>query len=401
MNVPTDLHPALRQTLGRLILRLLLGLALCLPLAGMAANPGKTVELYVRSGCPHCEAATAFLTRLAADDPELRLEIRDIRQDPQALARLNERWRQSGTRQPGVPSIWVEGQLLVGFDSPATTGEQIRAILAQRATPAVNEAQSACRIDLSSCPAASEDAFEIPWSGQKISVQEVGLPLFTLLIGLLDGFNPCSMWVLILMLSMLAAIGDRRRMLAVAGTFVLIEGVVYFGFMAAWLNLFLLIGISRPSEILIALLALVAGSLNLKDFFVFGHGPTLSIPTAAKPGIYARMRAILRAERLWPALTGAVLLAVLVQIVELLCTSGFPALYTRILTQYPLDRASYYGYLLLYNLMYMLDDILILGIGVITLSQKRLQEKEGKVLKLVSGLAMLGLGLYLLLPINS
>ncbi len=92
------------------------------------------------------------------------------------------------------------------------------------------------------------------------------------------------------------------------------------------------------------------------------------------------------------------MLALLVQIVELLCTSGFPALYTRMLTLRQFDTAGYYGYLQLYNLMYMLDDIVVLTIGVVTLSQRRLQEKEGRVLKLAAGLVMLGLGIYLLLP---
>jgi len=206
------------------------------------------------------------------------------------------------------------------------------------------------------------------------------------------------MWVLILMVSMLATLGDRRRMLAIAGTFVAIEGIAYFAFMAAWLNLFLLVGISRISEIAIGLVAILAGAIHLKDFVALGRGISLSIPAAAKPGIYARLRAILRAQRLWPALVGTVVLAVLVQIVELLCTSGFPALYTRILTLHQLDRPAYYGYLLLYNLMYMLDDIVVLAVGVVTLSQRRLQEKEGRLLKLVAGLVMLGLGIYLLVP---
>jgi hypothetical protein len=215
-------------------------------------------------------------------------------------------------------------------------------------------------------------------------------------MGLLDGFNPCSMWVLILMISLLAPMHDRRRMLAVAGTFVAVEGIAYFVFMAAWLNLFLLIGLSRLSEIVIAAIAILAGGINLKDFWAFGRGPSLSIPASAKPGIYARIRGILQAENLLAAIVGAVVLAVLVQVVEFLCTSGFPMLYTRILTLHQTGSLGYYSYLLLYNIAYMLDDIIVLGIGIITLSQRRLQEKEGRWLKLLSGLVMVGLGLYLL-----
>jgi len=190
---------------------------------------------------------------------------------------------------------------------------------------------------------------------------------------------------------------DRIRMFAIAGTFVAVEGLVYFIFMAAWLNLFLLIGLSRLSEIIIAAVALLAGLVNLKDFRFYGQGVSLSIPDTAKPGIYARIRQILQAKNLGGALIGAVLLAVLVQIVEFMCTSGFPALYTRILTLKQLSSMSYYGYLLLYNLAYMFDDIVILAIGIITLSQRRLQEKEGRWLKLISGLTMMGIGVYLLL----
>jgi hypothetical protein len=174
-----------------------------------------------------------------------------------------------------------------------------------------------------------------------------------------------------------------------------VEGIAYFVFMAAWLNLFLLIGLSRASELLIAAIAILAGGINLKDFWAFGQGISLSIPASAKPGIYARIRRILQAEDLAGAIIGVVILAVLVQIVEFLCTSGFPALYTRILTMHQLQAWEYYGYLLLYNIAYMVDDIVVLGIGVLTLSQHRLQENEGRWLKLISGLVMIGLGIYL------
>jgi hypothetical protein len=205
------------------------------------------------------------------------------------------------------------------------------------------------------------------------------------------------MWVLILILSMLAGLQNRLKMVLIAGTFVAVEGIAYFAFMTAWLNMFLLIGFSRASEVILGGIACVAGVINLKDFWAFGRGISLSIPQAARPGLYAKIRHILRAENLIGALVGTVVLAVFVQVVELLCTSGFPALYTRILTRQQLAQRTYYGYLLLYDIAYMLDDMLVLTIGVVTLSQHRLQEKEGRRLKLLSGVVMLGLGLYLLI----
>lgn len=381
-----------------LVFALLAGLFDC----GFAlATPGEIqqeIDIFVSEGCPHCAAEKVFLDELARERPSLRVTIIDVRRDADALARLRELSQTAGVARPGVPTTRIGSKLIVGFDTPETTGTQIRAAL-DHTGPAGSTGGATCGVaETNSCAAPQENAIAIPLISRRLSVADAGLPLFTVVIGLLDGFNPCSMWVLILLISMLATLGDRRRMLAIAGTFVAIQGIAYFAFMAAWLNLFLLVGISRISEIAIALFALIAGVINLKDFVAFGHGITLSIPTAAKPGIYARLRAILQAERLWLALIGTVVLAVLVQIVELLCTSGFPALYTRILTLHQFGKVTYYGYLLLYNLMYMLDDILVLAIGVVTLSQHRLQEKEGRLLKLVAGLVMLGLGIYLLVP---
>jgi glutaredoxin len=357
----------------------------------------QVIELYVSKGCPHCEAAQIFIAGLARERSDIQINLIEIQGDPQALERLQALSRAAGVAQPGVPTIRIGGKLIVGFDSVGTSGKRIRELLDKTVDADKTDLGTECGIEAKlTCEAPAEDAIEIPFTGQKITVDTVGLPLFTIMIGLLDGFNPCSMWVLILMVSMLASLRDRKKMLAIAGTFIAIEGIAYFAFMAAWLNLFIFIGLSRASEITIGLFAIAAAMVNFKDFLAFGRGITLSIPAAAKPGIYARLRTILHADRMWPALVGTAALAFLVQLVELLCTSGFPALYTRILTLHRLDNATYYGYLMLYNAMYMLDDIIVLGIGVATLSQRRLQEKEGRVLKLIAAITMLGLGIYLL-----
>ena len=366
------------------------------------------IEAFVREGCPHCGKAEEFLRKLQRGQPGLRVVIRDVTQEPAALERLKQIAEQLNVKSARVPAFAVGGQLILGFTDELSTGRLIRDALAQQGTAQTHAADdtSSCEAEDSfSCgpdsppPAASQqpESFAIDFLGHTLTLDQVGLPLFTLAMGLLDGFNPCSMWVLLLMISLLAPMNNRLRMFAVAGTFVAVEGIAYFVFMAAWLNLFLFIGLSRASELAIAGIALLAGAINLKDFFAYGWGVSLSIPAAAKPGIYARIRAILQARNLAGAMLGAVVLAVLVQIVEFLCTSGFPALFTRILTLKEPGAFGYYAYLLLYNLAYMLDDIIVLSIGVITLSQRRLQEKEGRWLKLLSGVAMVGLGVYLLL----
>jgi len=367
-----------------------------------AASDPITLEAFVREGCPHCAKAEEFLAQLQKERPALKVTVRDVQKEPAALERLKQLAREQHAGAVRVPAIYVGGQLIIGYSDEASTDKLIRSALAGQVSKG-SDTGSACEAEESlSCPqggaaaAPEPEPFEISFLGRTLTLDDVGLPAFTLAMGTLDGFNPCSMWVLLLMISLLAPLNDRRRMFAIAGTFVLIQGIAYFLFMAAWLNLFLVIGLSRASQLIIAAIAIFAGVVNIKDFFAFNVGFSLSIPEKAKPGIYSRMRSILHAESLAAAIVGAIILAILVQIVEFLCTSGFPALFTRILTLRALDTAAYYSYLLLYIAAYMLDDIIILTIGVVMLSRHRLQEKEGRVLKLVSGLVMIGLGIYLI-----
>ncbi|MDP1902343.1 MAG: glutaredoxin domain-containing protein [Rubrivivax sp.] len=368
--------------------------------SALAPTPLQTLEVFVREGCPHCAKAEVFLQALAHERPDLHIVIRDVSKEPAAMQRLQDLARQLNSGAARVPAFHVGGQMLFGYSEEAATDRLIRSVLQGQAVAAGAHAAAAdlscAAMEGSTCRSEeAADAYQVTMFGHTVTLDDVGLPAFTVAMGLLDGLNPCSMWVLILMISLLSTLNDRRRMLAIAGTFVLVEGIAYFVFMAAWLNLFLLIGLSRASQLLIAAVAIVAGLIHMKDFWAPGMGVSLSIPDKQKPGIYARMRAILHARSLPAAIVGVVVLALLVQVVEFLCTSGFPALFTRILTLRGLDTASYYGYLLLYNAAYMLDDVIVLTIGVVTLSHRRLQEKEGRWLKLISGLVMVGLGLYL------
>lgn len=225
-----------------------------------------------------------------------------------------------------------------------------------------------------------------------IRVEDYGLPAFTIVIGLIDGFNPCAMWVLIFLLSILVNIRDRKKILAIAGVFVLVSGLAYFSFMAAWLSVFSFVGLMRPVQIGLGLLALFIGIVNVKDFFAFHQGLSLSIPKSARPKLYRRMQNIVKANYLGAAVAGAVVLAVIVNVIELLCTAGLPALYTQILTLHQLSPAANYGYLGLYILAYMADDTMMIGIALVTLSNRRMQETEGRWLKLLSGVVILLLG---------
>ncbi|MET0514983.1 MAG: glutaredoxin, partial [Nitrospiraceae bacterium] len=260
------------------------------------------LEVFVREGCPHCAAAKKFLADLKQQRPALRILLRDVAADPAALSRLAELGSRFKVQSIGVPAFYAGGELIIGYGGAATTGARITGLLDQtHADGPLSAPSDACRPSRAcdepapSLSRTADDRIEIPWLGP-LSVRQIGLPAFTVLIGLLDGFNPCAMWVLLFLLSLLVNLRDRAKMALIAGTFVLMSGIVYFAFMTAWLNVFLLVGLSRVVQVTLGLVAVLIGTVHIKDFFALGSGLSFSIPESAKPGLYTRMRRILEAE---------------------------------------------------------------------------------------------------------
>lgn len=363
----------------------LLPMAAPAPAAAQGAPTGAgELQVFVREGCPHCAAAKAFLPSLVRQRPGLQVRLRDVGNDPLARAELLRLSQERGIQAPGVPTFVYGGRVLVGFDSAGGRGQELLALI----DPQMPEGDPESL--------AEPDRVRLGPLGS-ISAAGLGLPLFTLVMGLLDGFNPCAMWVLLFLLSLLVHWRDRRRMALVAGTFVLVSGAVYYAFMAAWLNVFLLLGWSTGLRWVLAGLALTVGGVNVRDVLRQDSHFTLSIPAEAKPGLYARMRGVMQSRSLLPALAGVAALAVVVNTVELLCTAGLPAIYTAVLSQQNLTPAAHYAYLGLYIVGYIADDSLMVGAAVFALSSNRLTETGGRWLKLISGAVMLVLGAGLLL----
>ena len=352
-------------------------------------------EVFVREGCGRCTRAKAWLAGVRDRYPGLEIALCDLTHDPGARALLAELVRVHKVAAASVPVFHFGGRLEVGFDRAETTGRRLEAILDGWTCPCPAKIDGSDDDAFAVESDRAETAIDLPLLG-RVDPATLGMPVFTVAVGLVDGFNPCAMWVLLLLLAVLVNLQDRTRMLAIAGTFVVVSGAAYFAFMAAWLNVFAWIGYLRPVQVVLGLTAVAIGLLHVKDFCV-GSGPSLSIPAAAKPGIYARIRQVVTAENLPAALAAAFTLAVLVNVVELLCTAGLPALYTNVLAQRGYGVAARYGYLGLYIAAYMFDDAIMVGIAVATLSRLKLQEAGGRCLKLVSGAVILGLGLVMLL----
>ncbi|MCU7905871.1 MAG: hypothetical protein KZQ76_08425 [Candidatus Thiodiazotropha sp. (ex Epidulcina cf. delphinae)] len=349
--------------------------------------------------CPHCQDARPHVEALPEALPWLRLHSLKLEGHPEHVAHYKFLAGRVGGEARSVPAMLFCTQMMVGWESFETTGKRLREGLMDcyaRLAAGVEMAPDNPK-PLENQPAPRQQGVSpiiLPIVGE-VDIQAWSLPAFTLVLAGLDSFNPCAFFVLLFLLSLLVHAGSRGRMLAVGGLFIAVSGLVYFLSMAAWLNLFSLVGHLYWVTLGAGLLALAIGVFNVKDYFLFQQGPSLSIPAKAKPKLFARMRDVVSAGSMPAMLAAAALLAVIANLYELLCTAGFPMVYTRVLTLSALPVPSYYRYLALYNLIYILPLLTIMLVFVFTLGSRKLRESEGRVLKLLSGLMMLGLGAVL------
>jgi hypothetical protein len=378
---------------------------------GTAADGTPTVRLYYffSPTCPHCQAAKPFLAELERDNPWLEVKRYSVKDH-----RGNSRFYFDTAKSLGVEALSTPGfvfcrQVVIGYDSAETTGKQLADALTgcherlladpgalDTATAGANADSSGAGTPVSSAEERAGTTVNLPFAGT-VDAKALSLPVLTVVLAGMDAFNPCAFFVLLFLLSLLVHAKSRTRMAIVGGTFVLFSGLVYFVFMAAWLNVFLIAGELRVITFVAGLIALLVAVLNIKDYFWFKAGPSLSIPDAAKPGLFKRMREVVTEGNMGPMLVGTVLLAIVANSYELLCTAGFPMVYTLTLTKgHDLATWQYYAWLAAYNVIYVIPLLAIVVVFTKTMGARKLSEAEGRVLKLISGFMMLGFALVLL-----
>ena len=341
--------------------------------------------------CPHCRKAKPFLRDLQRDLPWLHVRSGNIT-EPSAVEMYALMARLLNVNAGSVPAFFFCGDVLVGFGSNETTGVEIR----RKLVACHNERIG--RHDTKPLPNTEKQDINVavPILGN-VSADAFSLPLFTVMIAGLDAFNPCAFFVLLFLLSLLVHAPSRFRMALIGCFFVVTSGVVYFLSMAAWLNVFLLAGEMRWMTAVAAIVAIVLALLNIKDFLGIKRGFSLSMSTTAQADLFERIRNLLRAASLPTMLGGTVALAMAANLYELVCTSGLPMVFSRVLTLNALSTGTYYLYLALYNAIYVVPLAAIVAVFVVTLGSRKLQEHEGRILKLMSGTMMLGLGIALLI----
>jgi len=342
--------------------------------------------------CGHCLQALPFLTELAEENNEIVLHSFQLIGQQENIRRYQIMAQQLGRTASSVPAIMFCNSMRVGFDvehSPLQLREEIdvcRRHLKQHGN-----------LESLSYETDKQALFQIPFIGEVNPNDIDSLPLITLLLASIDSFNPCAFFVLMFLLSMMLHTHSRGRMLLIGGVFVFVSGLMYFLFMTAWLNLFQAIGQLNVITMIAGAVALAIGLVNVKDFFWFKRGVSLTISETAKQSLFKRMRGLLNTRSTSGVLLATIGLALFANLYEFLCTAGFPMVYTRLLTLSGMPDWKYYLYLLFYNLIYIVPLLTIVIIFAWSLGARKLQQSEGRQLKLISGVMMSSLGVILLL----
>ena len=231
----------------------------------------------------------------------------------------------------------------------------------------------------------------------EIDIKTWSLPLLTIVIGTIDGFNPCAMWVLLFLISLLLGMKDKKRMWILGSSFIVASALVYFLFLAAWLNLFLFLGFIVWVRYAIGAVAVGSGIYHLKEWWSNRNATCRAVNETKREKIMSSLRKVTEQKMFWLALVGIISIAMAVNLVELVCSAGLPAIYTHILSSSSLSTPFYYLYLLLYILFYMIDDLIVFIIAMTTLQAFGISKKYTHWANLAGGIIILILGILLIL----
>ena len=362
-----------------------------------------TVYFFRGDGCPHCAAEAIFLEKLQPEFPSLTVRDFEIWYNAKNAALAGTVAQAMGVRSGGVPLTFIGERVINGYLNDQTSGADIRRAVEYYAAVGdpdpvgalIAPQQTVLGSDYGRDENTRQQTLDVPLFGH-LELQKMSLVALTAVIGIVDGFNPCAMWVLLFLISMLLGMKNRRRQWLIGSVFIFVSGFVYFLFMAAWLNIFLFIGFLFWIRLLIGTVAIGSGIYQSREFFVRKDGACAVASETKRQKISARIRKIVQEQSLWLALVGVAVLAVAVNMVELVCSAGLPAIYTSVLSAAHLANWQYYGYLVFYIILYMLDDAVIFIIAMLTLQLVGVTKKYVRAANLVGGIIILILGILLI-----
>lgn len=394
--------------------------------AAAFANPnrdeaGTVIYFFWGDGCPHCEDEKEYLAKLLEKYPQVELKDYEVWYDQNNQDLLMNIAENMGFDARGVPLTIIGEQYWIGFRE--SYGVEFEAALnycleniceppagfnMAAATAVPDSLQIPPQNPTPAGPTVttppvvpeiiknSDQTITLPLIGE-VNLGEQSLAISTLIIGFVDGFNPCSLWVLSVLLALTLTSGSRTKIITVGITFLIVTTIVYSLFILGVFTLFSYIGYLKWIQAIVALIAIGFGLINMKDYLWFKEGVSFTISDKHKSKLYQNMRStVITPRSLIGLISTTAALAVGVSLIEFSCTAGFPVIWSNIMIANNVKGFYFAGLLGLYMLIYLLDEIAVFAAATITMKAARVEEKHGRLLKLVSGTIMLALGIVML-----
>lgn len=362
-------------------------------------NAQEEVDIYLfwGDGCPHCAHEKEFLNELEKEDENLNVHLYEVWNDEDNAELMEQVKTSFGIEATSsVPFTVIGNQVFSGYSD--SIGSQIESALDKCYENGCEDVvaqimnDNDIKIENSS---SLDDEVDIPLLGN-VNVKEASLPLIALVIGLVDGFNPCAMWILLFLISMLLGMKNKKRMWALGITFLVASSIVYLLFMVAWLGITLKISQVLIVRIIIAVIALIGGIVNFRSYFKANDSGCEVVDDRKRKKIIDKIKKIIHEKSFILAILGVIALAFTVNLIELACSAGLPLLFTQILALNDLSNVQYIVYILIYIFFFLLDDLIVFIVAMVTLQVTGITTKYNKVSHLIGGVLMILIGLLLI-----
>ena len=384
------------------LLLFLLTIALFIPFS-VKAEEKLNIYLFYGDGCPHCAEEETFFDSYLQKEGNINLvryEVWHSKENRDLWVKVQEKLNNHAN---GVPYLIIGKKVVVGY-MDGVTDETIKNYIKdykkeKKPYDVINVIENKQKTDkIVGTNEKVDETVTVPLLG-KVKAREVSLPLLSVILGFVDGFNPCAMWILLFLITMLINTKDRKKMWILGLTFILTSGVVYLLFMLTWLNLAMFISKVVLIRVLIALVSFVVGFINLKKFYdsTKKDDGCDVVDKKNRKEIMNKIMKIMKEKSFILAIGGIMLLAASVNIIELMCSIGLPLLFTQILAMNNLSIGSYALYMFIYIFFFLIDDIIVFIIAMTTFKVTGISTKYNKYSHLIAGIVIFLIGLLLLI----
>lgn len=364
----------------------------------------KQLDLYLfyGDGCPHCKALEEYLDDYLKDKDNIKLHEYEIWYSEENQNLFKKVQNAMNIKANGIPYLVIGEDVVQGFIENYTE-EKINGYIKYYQNKDYNDKAGVAlglkeeTLNNSAIKKDKDTKYEVPILG-KIDAKKVSLPLLAVVIGAVDGFNPCAMWILLFLISMLLGMHDRKKMVILGLAFIFTSGLVYLLFMLSFLNIATFINNISILRLIISILALLFGLININSYFKSLKKDTGCevVDQTKRKKIVTRIKNIVNNNKFILSLIGIILLAASVNLIELLCSLGLPVIFTEILSLNNLNKIEKGTYILIYILFFLIDDIIIFLIAVFSSKVTAISNKYTKYSHLIGGLIMIIIGILML-----